>query len=113
FDAGMAVWPHGRLVALEAPETGSFTTLAVLAPGRKLFINALTRRAGQITIEAADLEGKTLADHAFDDCAAIIGDQPHAPVKWKHAEDLGVEPNQPIVLRFRMSKAKIYSLDFE
>ena len=34
-------------------------------------------------------------------------------VAWKNANDLGVEPGQALMFRFRMDKAKIYGLEFE
>jgi hypothetical protein len=109
----MAAWPKGRLMALEAPEEGSFTTVGIVPPGKSLRINAVTRRAGNILVEAADLEGKPLADHAFDDAIAIVGDQYRQPVRWKKCDDLGVEKGQPVVLRFRLNHARIYALEFE
>jgi len=112
-DWGMAYWPKGRMMALEAPNEGSFTTQAFLAPGNTLRVNALTSRAGGIWIEAADFNGKPIPGRTFDDAIPIIGDQHRTQVRWKDADDLGVAPGEPVVLRFRMKKAKIYCLDFE
>ena len=112
FSPGMAVWPKGRMVALEAPDEGEFTTLALIPPGRKLTINAVTQRAGEIRIEAADLSGTPLPGRSFEDADLIVGDQYHRPVTWKGQEDLGYTEGSAIVLRFRMKRARIYSLDF-
>ncbi|MEO6436648.1 MAG: hypothetical protein ABIP55_12930 [Tepidisphaeraceae bacterium] len=113
YDPGLMIWPKGRLMALRAKDRGEFTTVAILAPGSKLRINALTERAGSILVEAADLGGKPIAGRTFDDAIPIVGDQHQTLVKWKAAGDLGIEVNQPLVLRFRMDQAKIYALDFE
>jgi hypothetical protein len=110
---GLAIWPKGRLIALEAPDEGRFTTMAFLAPGKKLHINALTHRAGEVVVEAADFNGKPFPGRGFDDAIPMIGDLYNAVVRWKNVNDLGVEPGQPIVLRFRMKRAKIYCLDFK
>lgn len=113
YDPGLALWPKGRLMALQAKERGEFTTVAFLAPSSTLKINAVTDRAGSILVEAADLEGKPLKGRTFDDAIPIVGDQYQTVVKWKGAGDLGVAASMPVVLRFRMDRAKIYALDFE
>jgi hypothetical protein len=110
---GTAVWPKGRLMAIEAPLDGGFTTPAFLLPGQKLRINALTSRVGEIRVEVADFYGKTLPGRSFDDCRPIIGDQYRVPVTWKDGDTLGAKNGEPVVLRFKMSRAKIYQLDFE
>jgi hypothetical protein len=113
YDLGYALWPKGRMMAVEAKEEGGFTTVAVLAPGAKLLINAVTERAGSVLVEAAGLDGKPIAGRSFADAVPIVGDQHRAVVKWKDADTHGVETGKPIVLRFRMDKAKLYRLDFE
>src|SRR2546423_12293483 len=80
---GTAVWPKGRLMAIEAVEKGGFTTPAILPPGQKLRINALTSRVGEIRVEAADFDGKALPGHSFAEADPIIGGQYPAPVTWK------------------------------
>jgi hypothetical protein len=112
-DYGTAVWPKGRLMAIEATEKGGFTTPAILAPGQKLRINALTSRVGEIRVEAAGLDGKPIPGHSFANSNPIMGDQFRAPITWKETDALGVEASKPVVLRFLVNKAKIYGLDFE
>jgi hypothetical protein len=102
------------MMALEAKEDGGFTTVAVLAPGKKLLINAVTARVGQILVEAAGLDGKPLPGHSFADAVPIVGDQQRTVVKWKGDVDThGVDVGKPIVLRFKMDRAKLYWLEFE
>lgn len=113
YDVGLATWPKGRLVALEAPEDGEFATVAFLPPGRKLLINAVTERAGSIQIEVCDIDGKPLPGRTFDDAEPIVGDQYQTLVKWKGGEDLGVKDGEAVILRVRMDKAKLFGFDFE
>jgi hypothetical protein len=113
YGAGMIAWPKGRLIALSARQRGEFCTVTIAAPGRKLRINAVTTRAGSVSVEAAGLDGKPLPGRAFADAQRIIGDQYRTSVTWKDAADLGVEPGQPVALRFRLDQAKIYGLEFE
>lgn len=113
YQIGFALWPKGRIVALEAEEKGEFATVAIMPPGRKLRINAVTQRAGHILVEVADLQGKPLPGRTFDDVEPIQGDQYRALVNWKGSEDLGYKEGQPIVLRFRMDQANLFGLEFE
>ncbi len=108
FHPGYAVWPKGRLVALEAPERGEFAMVAIMPPGRKLLINALTKRSGEIRIQVDGVDGRSL-----DDCDPIIGDQYRKEVTWRGNADLGFKEGEPIRLRFRMEKAQIFGLEFE
>ena len=101
------------MMAIEAAEDGHFTTMAVVAPASKLRINAVTKRAGEIKIEAADLHGRPIAGRTFAQSTPIVGDAFRQPVKWGESDDLGVKAGEPVVLRFKMSGAKIYGLDFE
>jgi hypothetical protein len=105
---GYAIWPRGRLVAVEARERGEFTMIPVVAPGKTLRINAVTLRTGWVKVEVVGKQGRTLAD-----CTPVIGDQHWSRVTWKDAADLGAEPGRPVTLRVEMSQAKIYGLEFD
>ncbi|UCD27461.1 MAG: hypothetical protein JSV03_10080 [Planctomycetota bacterium] len=113
YDVGLAIWPKGRLVALEAAEAGELTTAAMVAPGTRLRINAVTERAGSILVEAANLEGTPIPERSFGDAVPLIGDLFWTPVTWKGQEDLGVKEGEPVELRLRLNKAKVYGLQFE
>jgi len=113
YDIGYAVWPKGRMIALEAPLRGEFTTVLFLAEGETLKINAVTERAGHILIEVAGLDGKPIAGRSFDEAKPIIGDQFWSTVTWKDYSNLGVKKGEPIMLRVQMDKAKIYGFEFE
>ena len=113
FLPGYAIWPKGRLVALEAPERGEFATAGIMPPGRRARINALTQRAGGILIEVTGLDGKPIEGRTFANANPIIGDQHWTPVTWKSGDDLGHKDGAPILLRFRLDKAKIFGLEFE
>ena len=113
YDIGMATWPKGRMIALDAQARGEFTTLSFVTPGTKLRINAVTKRSGSLRVEVLDFKGNPIPGRTFEDCVPLIGDHYRTLVAWKQGDDLGVEENAPVALRFRMDKAKIYGLDFE
>ena len=108
YSTGYAFWPKGRIVALEAEEYGQFTTTALATGGgRKLRINAVTKRAGSIRVEVAGQAGRSIAD-----CKPIIGDHYRTVVSWNGQDDLGHKENAAVVLRFQMNKARIFGLEF-
>ncbi len=113
YNTGYAIWPKGRLVAVEAEERGEFTTVVIVAPGSKLKINALTQRAGKILVEVLDASNGVVKGRSIDDCIPIIGDNFWTTVKWKDGDTLGVEKGVPIALRFQIDRAKIFGLEFE
>jgi hypothetical protein len=110
---GFVVWPKGRIVAVEAKEIGEFTTVGVMPPGRKLRINALTKRAGGIRVEIATLLDEPLPGRTFSDCDVIQGDQVWTPVTWNRTDDLGFKDGQPIIVRFKMERAKLFGIEFD
>ncbi len=72
----------GRLIALEAEDIGEFMTVAFIPPGKKMKINAVTKRAGKILVEVvSDSEDKVLAGRSFEDCDPIIGDKFWVPAR--------------------------------
>jgi hypothetical protein len=113
YRPGYAVWPKGRLAAIEAAEEGHFSTVSFFPPGRKLRINAVTQRAGEIRVAVTRRGGEFLPGRSFDDSVPIVGDQYRAPVRWKHTDVLNTDESEPIALRFQMTKGRIYFLEFE
>lgn len=113
FGPGYAVWPKGRLVGIEAAETGQFSTVSIMAPGRKLRINAVTKRAGKILVAVAKRNGTHWPRRSFEDAIPIIGDHHYTLVRWKDGPDMGFDPDDPICLQFRLDRATIYGIQFD
>jgi hypothetical protein len=111
FAPGYAVWPHGRIVALEA-DYGEFTTVAIVPKGRRLLINALTKRSGSVRVEVAGLDGKALPQRSFQEATPLFGDLPWTPLTWNGQDDLGYKEGSPIMLRFRLDHAQLFGLEF-
>ncbi|MGB9619899.1 MAG: hypothetical protein ACPL7K_05770, partial [Armatimonadota bacterium] len=110
---GYAIWPKGRVVALEAPEYGEFATVALVPPGRKLKVNAATNLAGSISVEVAHWDYSPVRNRSFADCIPLRGDLFWKMVTWKSGEDLGHKDGDCVILRFRMHSASIFGLEFE
>jgi hypothetical protein len=113
FEPGLLIWPKGRLMGIEAAEKGEFATAAILLPGKKLKINALTQRTGHIKVELVEFDGKPIEGFTFEESDAIIGDQFWTEVTWNGEAELPVDPGTPIWFRFKLNQAKLYGLEFE
>jgi hypothetical protein len=112
YSPGYALWPKGRVIALEARAKGEFATMGLAPPGRKLRINALVLRGGSIQVEVADLRGKPLPGRSFAEAAPIIGDHHWTTLSWNGQDDLGHKDGMGIMLRFRMDQAQLFGLEF-
>ncbi len=113
FEPGMLVWPKGRLAGIMSKGKGEFATVAFVAPGNILKINALTKRAGYIKVEVVGMDGKPIKGHTFADAEPVIGNQYKSIVRWKNSNNLGIKTGTPVFLRFKMKMAKIYELYFD
>ena len=112
YAPGYAVWPKGRIIALEAAARGEFATVALIPPGRRLRLNALTKRAGSIRCEVAGMDGTPLAGRSFAESRPVSGDRHWTPLVWGGIEDLGFKDGSAILLRFRMEQAQLFGLEF-
>jgi hypothetical protein len=110
--AGYAVWPKGRIIAVEATEIGEFATVGILPPGQTLKINALTKRAGGIVVELSRGDDTPIPGRTFEDCDPIIGDALWQEVTWDGDSDLGVPKDETLVIKFRMDRASLYGIEF-
>lgn len=107
-----AVWSRGRLGAIEAQEEGRFTTNPLVFEGRRLVLNHRTAHAGHVLVEVADRKGEALPGRSFAEADALAGDSLGDTVTWNGTGDLGAEPGQPVMLRFRLRATRLYSFEF-
>jgi hypothetical protein len=105
---GYAVWPKGRMVALEAPTHGQFTLMPLITPGKTLKINANTKRTGGVLVEVVGDP-----ERSFGKCTRSFGDLHWTAVSWGTHADIGKKVGEPITLRLRLDKAELYGIEFE
>lgn len=105
---GYAVWPRGRMVAVEAEDRGEFTTIAFIAPGQTVKLNAVTGRTGWVKVEVLGAKG-----HALTDCVPLVGDLAWTPVAWKGASSSGIAKGMPVRLRIELKQAKLYGIEMD
>jgi hypothetical protein len=111
FSIARIDWPLDRLASLTAGETEAVVETVVLnAPAGKLMLNA-DAKGGYIVVEVLDAKGRVLKGFSGKGCVPIAGDSLEHCVKWENGDLAKVK--QPIRLRFRMKKAKLFSIRFD
>ena len=112
-----ASWRQDGFVSLEAESLGGCSTLILALSGSRLVLNAWTRFGGEIRVELADATDDNRRTHApalpgraFEDCDPISGDHLDHTVTWRGESDLSAWSGRPVRLRFRMRRARLYSL---
>jgi hypothetical protein len=111
--AGLATWPRGRLVALQADDEGQFATVFIVPPGNRLRANADVAPTGYLKVairlwgQDDDLPGRTFAD-----CDRLVGNHLAAPVSWRGQDTIG-HNGRPIMLRVQLKQAKLFAFEFE
>jgi hypothetical protein len=99
-------------VSIEAPFSGGeVLTKPLVFEGDELVLNFATSAAGSIRVEVQSPDGQPIEGFALDDCHEIFGDALARPVVWKDAS-ISTLAGRPVRLRFVMSDADLYSLQF-
>ena len=81
--------------------------------GTQLEINYSTSAAGQMRVELQDADGNALPGFALADCEPISGDQISRGVTWKGGSDVSALAGKPVTLRFEMSDADLFAIQFK
>ena len=102
-----------RLCALEAAESGRFSTYPLLFSGRKLVLNLATLRAGVVRIEVTDPSGRVLPGRSWADADPIVADAGDHTVTWRGEADIGHEDGQAVIFRFQLKAARLFAFEFK
>jgi hypothetical protein len=101
-------------VSVNAPlDTSNFITRPLKFTGDQLEINYSTSAAGQVRVEIQDAKGQAIPGFSLDECEPIYGDHIARTVRWKNGADVTALQGTPILIRFEMSDADLYSLRFK
>lgn len=111
-NVGYALWEKGRLIGIKAEAEGEFTMVAIIPKGRRILLNAVTKRAGFVSTEVRDINKETVPGRSFAECNPLFGDIYQKPISWNGYDTTGAEEDSPIILRFKLHRATIYGLDF-
>ena len=100
-------------VAANAPlKGGELVTRPFTFEGNRLGLNVAASAAGSARVEIQDGDGKALKGFALRDSDEIYGDTLDRTVTWKGSADVAALSGKPVRLRFALSDADLYSLQF-
>jgi hypothetical protein len=102
----------GGLVSIRADQDGGLLTKPLRFTGDCLVLNYQAADAGHIRVEIQDGKGRPVPGFELERCQVLTGDSLAAPVRWQDAPDLAALQGKPIVLRFDLRRADLYSLQF-
>lgn len=91
---------------------GEFVTKPLVFDGTKLVLNFSTSAAGSIKLEIQDADGNPVPGYGFDETPLLFGDDLARTVPWKDGKDLTALSGKPVRLRFVLSDADVYSMQF-
>lgn len=92
---------------------GYASTKPLVFEGNTLSLNVATSAAGNLWVEICDAEGKPIEGYSFDDCDVVFGDFLDRKISWRGKTDVSALAGKPVILRFKMKEADVYSLQFE
>jgi hypothetical protein len=109
----LAVQRLDGFVSVDASEAGGeFETPLLTFQGRRLTLNIDTSALGSAAVELIDAAGKPLPRFELSRCEPVIGNDVAYEVKWSEDPDLARFQGQPIRLRIRMRRTKLYAFQF-
>ena len=92
---------------------GSFVTRPLRFQGTQLRLNYSTSAAGSIRVEIQDAATENpLPGFALEDCPEVFGDSIGRGVEWENEADLVSLAGKSVRLRFELTDADLYSLQF-
>jgi hypothetical protein len=99
-------------VSLDAGSaTGTVTTRPLSFGGKALTINAAAK--GTIRVAPLDLSGKAMAGYRIEDCDPIRTDSVRHVVTWKGRSDVSSLAGKTVRVRFELTDAKLYAMQFK
>ena len=91
---------------------GYVETKPIIFTGTELSINASTSACGYIKVEFLTPEGKPFDGFSSEDCDIIYGDSIDRRVTWNNDQHVCPMEKRPVIIRFYMKEADLYSLKF-
>ncbi len=80
--------------------------------GKELVLNYETSAGGGVRVEVQDSRGRPLPGFALADCPDLFGDEVEQVVRWKSGARVAALAGQPIRLRFELTDADVYAMQF-
>jgi hypothetical protein len=117
----MSIYVRGRRYTLRTDgfvsvragfEEGVLTTKPLTFEGSRLVVNASTSAGGHLVTEVLDREGRPIAGLEAVSSDTLVADGIALEVSWKESADVSELSGQPVVLRFFLKEADLYSIRF-
>jgi hypothetical protein len=106
---GLATLRRDGFASMDAgAEPGVLTTRAVITGGTHLFVNA-NAGDGELKVAVLGQDGVVLSKFEHNNCHAIRSDKTCQRVSWKGEEDLARLKERPVVFRFHLTNASLFS----
>ena len=100
--------------SVSAPyEEGEMLTKPILVSGKHLVLNNSTSANGHIYVEVQTADGEPIPGYTIKESKLIVGDSLERTVEWTTTSDLSALKGQAVRLRFVMSDADIFALQFQ
>lgn len=99
-------------VSVRAPSAGELVTRPFTFTGKKLVVNVATAKKGSVQVEIQSAAGKPLDAFHLQDCVPVTTDAIAHTVAWKQGVNLSKLAGQTVRLRFQLTNADLFSLQF-
>lgn len=100
-------------VSVRADKAGVLRTRLLRFSGDRLLLNVRTEAGGSVRVGLEDEQGRPIEGFAIDDCPPIRADSIAHTVTWRRAKSLAHLKGRPVRLRFELSGADLFSLQFK
>jgi hypothetical protein len=98
-------------VSLDAKATtGIAVTRPLIFSGTRLTLNAASK--GRVRVALLDASGKEIPGYALDESDPIQADSVRQTVTWKKRSSVAPLAGKPVRIRFELTDAKLYALQF-
>ncbi len=91
---------------------GAVVTKPLIFAGNRLSLNFATSAAGSVRVELQEPGGTAIPGFALAECDEQFGDTPDRLVSWKGRSDVSRLAGRPVRIRFVLSDADVYSMQF-
>ena len=99
--------------SVRAPHSGGeLITKPVVFTGAELELNYATSAAGSLRVEIRDEDGRPIPGYTLRESIDIFGNRIAGHAAWKHGTDVSALAGRPVILRFVMGDADLYSMRF-
>lgn len=92
---------------------GLVVTQPLTFTGKELSLNVATSGYGSVYVEICDPSGQPIPGFSKADCDMIYGDTLDRRVSWRGSRDVSALSGRPVVLKFYLCEADVYSMIFE